>query len=273
MSGEGRRELKYIIHEDQRDTVLHLARNAVSADKHAGVLTDYISDGFRGPDGALAKGYRVNTLYIDTPDLRTYTQRLRSAHIRNVVRIRTYGEPGDVTPVFIESKRKLRDRVVKHRALVCNAPEWAAADPVHPWETILPSLEGPLGRKAQRWLEHTRRDKLDTVLTVHYVREVYTEGRSRLTIDHLVTATGKQDPTFLQGPGLTRLIPQGFLVLELKFDIRKPTWMRTICSELNLVEEPVSKYGLGVAHTVRAHREGERKYITPPTLSRSGRAA
>ncbi len=69
------------------------------------------------------------------------------------------------------------------------------------------------------------------------------------------------------------LIPQGFLVLELKFDIRKPSWMRTICSALNLVEEPVSKYGLGVAHTVRTDRLGERKYITPPTLTRSGRAA
>lgn len=281
MLGEGRRELKYIIPNDRRRRVLEIAAGEVQPDAHADALPAHLALGQAIPGVGEARGYRVNTLYLDTDKLHTYTLRLQGAPIRDVVRIRTYGTPEETdAPVFLESKRKLRNRVVKHRTRICCAMEWAdASDREAPWRVMVPEYidhpaTKPKGRRlAQRWLEHVEANELRVVCTVHYLREVYVQGRSRLTIDHEVHAFGGQPPCELQGPPGTRLIPDGFLVLELKFDGRKPGWMRRICAELGLVEEPVSKYGLGVAHTERSHREGERRAITPPTLARLERAA
>ncbi len=280
MKGEGRRELKYIISEAQRPRVLEIAAPFVQSDAHADDLTPWLGDRFDLADGGPPRGYRVNTLYLDTAHLKTYTQRLRKAPIRDVVRIRTYGNP-DATgaPVFLEDKRKLRDRVVKHRSKVGKAGDWNAQQTSRPWlSAISEMLADPTSntrnrRLAERWLRHVEGDALRTVLTVHYVREVFVEGTSRLTIDHLVHAYGGQDPCDLQGDWGTRLIREGFLVLELKFNGRKPVWMRKICSDLHLLEEPVSKYGLGVAYAVRDATQGERAALTPPTILRHGRAA
>ena len=278
--GEGRRELKYMIPVSKRDRVLEIAAEAVVSDSHAEDLTQYLGTQFTTPDGGAPRGYRVNTLYLDTPDLHTYTLRLQGAHVRDVVRIRTYGQPHDTgAPVFLEDKRKLRDRVVKHRTKVGKAGDWTLGDAERPWlraiSTFLerPTTSAKQRRLAERWLRHVEGEHLSRVCTVHYVREVYVEGESRLTIDHHVHAFGAQDPRYIQGPNGTRLIPEGFLVLELKFNDRKPVWMRRICAELHLLEEPVSKYGLGVAHTVRVDALGERRAVTPPSITKWERAA
>jgi hypothetical protein len=105
---------------------------------------------------------------------------------------------------------------------------------------------------------------------VHYLRECYQSGRARLTIDHQVRASPAGSATEYRGVGDVQIIPTDWLVLELKFDDFEPAWMYELCQALELSEEPISKFALGVVHTLRPDRLGELRYLTPPSLLRSG---
>jgi len=108
------------------------------------------------------------------------------------------------------------------------------------------------------------------VCVVHYLRECYESGRARLTLDHRVRASQAGSVIEYRDVGDVQLIPEDWMVLELKFDEFEPTWMHDLCHALGLAEEPISKFALGIAHTLRPDRRGELRYLTPPSLLRRG---
>jgi hypothetical protein len=91
----------------------------------------------------------------------------------------------------------------------------------------------------------------------------------RLTLDHRVHAVSTSDPHALRGLCRTRLIPAGWVVLELKYNGQAPTWMRRLVSRFGLVAEPISKFALGVARTCRAEHALDRMATTPPSILRT----
>jgi SPX domain protein involved in polyphosphate accumulation len=96
----GRFECKYILPVAAREEVLGIAEPHVVLDPNAVKLHD----------GTV--GYEVHSLYYDTPGLHDYSERLLDRRIRNRLRVRTYGRPGDRAPVYLENKRKFEDQVV-----------------------------------------------------------------------------------------------------------------------------------------------------------------
>lgn len=58
--------------------------------------------------------YTVKTLYLDTPDLLYYYEKMDGLKVRKKLRIRTYGD--DHSTAFLEIKRRYIDIVVKERA-------------------------------------------------------------------------------------------------------------------------------------------------------------
>ena len=196
MSDIGRFEYKYVLPTARRDELLEIAAPYVLPDEHATLL----------PNGS--RGYDVHSLYFDTfraaprpdgsvdylPLLGDYRDRLAERKIRDRLRARTYGQPGTVQPVFLENKRKLLDRVIKHRARICTADEWAAAGGPTPWRAFGDRLKRShrFGYENfdQKVVEQGRRP----VSVVHYVREVYVardpdQPKVRLTLDCDVCAT------------------------------------------------------------------------------------
>lgn len=268
---EGRFELKYALPLARRAEVLEEAWAHVKADANGAEIAPLLPPEVLA-DGPAPRGYRVCSLYLDTLDLMGYTERLAEARIRNRVRVRTYGLPGDVAPVFLEAKRKLHRNVVKHRIRVGDTQAWAQGDEIRPWRKAVHDHGDPRGF-ARRWLDAVEHVDMRAVCHVTYVRETWVQGRCRLTIDHDLRAQAWPDPRMLQAHAGTPLLPPGWIVLELKFNGAEPVWMRQLVMKLRLMSEPVSKFALGVVRTVRGAPATELRRVTPPSLVRARRRA
>ena len=254
----GRYEYKYALPVSARAQVLELAEAHVKPDPHANPL----------PEGAT--GYNVHSLYFDTPDLRDYHERLEGYRVRDRLRIRTYDKPGDNRPVFLENKRKLFDRVVKHRVKICTVDEWMAEDSPTPWARFTDRLKGRKRYAAGTFRTLVERGGRVPVSCVHYRREVYVAAEPgstvRLTLDRDLTAATRPGVKELFAAPDVALIPPDWMVMELKFSGDRPGWMRRIIRELGVRASPVSKFGLSVVLGRRADRPVEVRFFTPRPL-------
>lgn len=269
---EGRIELKYALPADRRGELVRAALHHIPPDPHGGDLScepDLVwASGDPPPHG-----YRVHSTYLDLPTLDGYSRRLAEARIRNRIRIRTYGQGDGDAPVFLEAKRKLHERVVKHRVRLCRLSQWRTGPAEAPWRDAVAALEpGRARRLAERWTAAAEGPPaMIPVTATHYLREVFSQGNERLTIDHTVTASPGDDLRDLRAAGTTALIPADWLVLELKFDGNMPGWMRGLIREFRLVSEPISKFALGVVRTRRDSHPAELLRLTPPSMLEAGR--
>lgn len=260
----GRFEYKYAVPVAAREQILELALAHVVPDPHASPL----------PEGA--SGYHVHSLYFDTPDLLDYYERLDGLKVRNRLRVRTYNTPDEDRPVFLENKRKLYDRVVKHRVRICKSREWLKEPGGTPWVRFCEPLKGQKRYAARSFRELVERGGRVPVSCVHYRREVYVDStpgsQVRLTLDRDITAASHPEVHDLFATPNINLLPPDWMVLELKFGGDRPGWMRRIIRELGLRATPVSKFGLSVALGRRTDRPAEVRFFTPRPL-RSARPA
>jgi hypothetical protein len=267
---EGRYEMKYALPLSQREVVLDYARRFIQPDSNCVDLSEALPEVVSG-SAHTPLGYRVSSLYMDDARLSGYVRRLDGRRIRNRIRIRSYGDPDESLPVFLESKRKLHKQVVKHRVRVGTTSEWSKLPAVMPWEHLATCERAVDQTHKVRWCDAVRRQGLEPVCRVEYWRETFARDRLRLTIDHRVGAFATSDPLALRGDCDIRLIPAGWLVLELKYDGQPPPWMRRLVARFGLVSEPISKFALGVARTCRSGSTADLRATTPPSIQRAGR--
>jgi len=264
MEDQGRFEMKFAVPMLMRDELIRRSTPFMKPDPKAHSLDQELPVRH-------AWGYAVHSLYFDTPRLDDYFERLQEMKIRNRLRVRTYGRPGDCAPVFLENKRKLDNRVVKQRVRICNTKQWKQTPSEYPWEPWVEKLD-PSKRyvgKHFNWLVSSGRRQ--PVSIVHYLREVYVPrepraGRLRFTLDHQITVTTNPPMHNLHAPPDAQLIPFDWMVMELKYDRHPARWMLELCRDLHLLSEPISKFGMSVARTLRRHKMHEVRYLTPRSL-------
>ncbi len=265
---EGRFEMKYALPLQRRAEVLEYATQFIRPDENGNDLSEVLPE-VLAARGVAPSGYRVSSLYFDDERLSGYARRIDGRRIRNRIRIRSYGDPGQSHPVFLESKRKLHKQVVKHRVMVCKTDVWANLPGATPWNAAEAPADALDRDRLQRWSRAVRDKGLAPVCRVEYWRETFTRGRMRLTLDHRVHAVATTDPHALRGTCETRLIPHGWVVLELKYHGQSPRWMRRLVSRFGLVAEPISKFALGVARTCRTGHALDLVATTPPSILRT----
>ncbi len=262
----GRFELKYAVPVALRERILALAEGWIKPDKHALHL----------PGGL--RGYEVHSLYLDTPDLLDFRQRLGEHKVRERLRVRSYGprEAGPF-PVFLENKRKLENWVIKARvALPVNSERYMACTEPEPWRRHEDAIQGKGAYAFEHFVRLTAEGRRLPVSVVHYTREVFVgldpdRPQVRLTLDHNVTASTRDlGYTDLYREPHVQLIPPDWMVLEMKFGGSKPGWMRAICRDLGLRAVPVSKFGLSVGKGAAGNRYREVRYLTPRPIRRAG---
>jgi len=256
---EGRREFKFVIPLERREELLDLLVTRLVPDPHGRAL----------PDDSL--GYCVHTLYLDTPDWTDYFDRLRERRIRNRLRIRTYGHPGDGAPVFLENKRKKGPWVVKHRARVCDADTWQGLREERPWRGLAAKASSRERFAAKCFCSLVDGQGRLPVSVVHYEREAFVSPQPgsdvRLTLDKDVRAAAWPGATDLfHDVDSVPLIPRDWMVLELKFGRTAPGWMAWLTQILRISVVPVSKYGLSIVHGPRKGQNHEIRYLTPHPL-------
>ena len=258
-----RHEFKYALPLSARAEVLRIVGDRAEPDPHATAREDGLV------------GYYNHTLYLDTADLLGYHERLSGRRRRNRLRVRTYGRSGDRAPVFLEIKRKVDRWVIKQRVRVCDADTWAAHPHDRPWIDHAHAANGGGSVTAAHFLRRVE-DGLAPVSAVQYFREAYIDRRGdgysgvRLTLDREVTAAVQPDGRSLYASPDVELIPQDWMVMELKYNHDRPGWMREICRELGLRALPVPKFGLSVARGLRAGRPREQERLMPRPIRQMG---
>ena len=212
-------EMKFQLDPARAERVEHWAHEHLSLDPYA--------------DPAHGDGYRVHTLYFDTPNRDMF--RRVPGHARHKFRIRRYG---DEPVVYLERKTRDEDRVMKRRTKV-NYDD-------------LGRLAEPLSDPA--WAGHWFWRRLDfrqlrPACQLTYDRAAFVaagdNGTLRLTLDRRVHCS----PTSTYGFGeITDGRPalDGAVIIELKFRAALPAMFKGLLVLLGLGPRPTSKYRLGM---------------------------
>jgi hypothetical protein len=229
-----RYERKYLVPERIAVGVRRFVEGYLEHDKHmAG----------QGPDG-----YRVCSLYLDTPQLGLYHQSCNGHKNRYKLRIRYYDD-FELSPAFLEIKKRTTDTVHKLRAIV---PKVAAAKMLRGGylsHNDLLASDDASHRALEEFRQSFERSNMLGVAFVDYRREAFvsrTAESVRVTFDRHVTGLKYYPGCGLRTPeDRSRAVTRG-VVLELKYNGRAPRWMHDLVTTFGLERQPFAKYVLCV---------------------------
>jgi hypothetical protein len=200
----------------------------------------------------LKSEYTVRSIYFDTPQFDSLSEKSEGLENRLKLRIRGYNNYFSGCEVFLEIKRKYGNRIAKNRAITM-------------YDLLDKTLEtGDLIRSsgknsdsmkddASRFFYHLYREAQRPVNLVVYDREPY-HGKFdpgvRITFDKNIRAALFPDLSELfSDNGLTYVWKDAF-ILEIKyFDGGMPSWARSIIEEYKLKHEALSKYASAFLNT------------------------
>jgi hypothetical protein len=225
-----RYERKFVVTEATAEAIRQFVSSYLVLDEHmAG----------EGPDG-----YRVCSLYLDTPHLGLYRQSRQGIKNRYKLRIRFYDEAAG-SPAFLEIKKRTTETVHKLRAVV---PKTAAANLLRGGR-ISPTDMLSNGDASHRALDEfcvcCERLNAEGVAFVSYRREAHVSKLAegvRLTLDRHVVGHRYRSGSGLEIPEKTSTEVTKGVVLELKYNGRAPRWMHDLVTTLSLHRQSFPKY-------------------------------
>ena len=224
-----RYELKYLVSEKLADSI------------RAEVLTHLNSD---QNSVAGSQGYRVQSLYLDSPRLHCYQDTLQGNKNRFKLRIRFY-DNGEHSPVFLEIKRRVTDVIQKKRACVSRESAEKLLKGYSPNPQMLinntPAEQDGLNTffRLKEQLGATGR------IYVDYYREAYQNGSDndyRVTFDRQICGSHYRPGSRLIMPEISKMSKIDNVVLEMKFINQPAPWMIAIAQRFGLTPTSVPKY-------------------------------
>ncbi|MBX9851821.1 MAG: polyphosphate polymerase domain-containing protein [Cytophagaceae bacterium] len=202
--------------------------------------------------------YTVRSIYYDTPFMDYYYEKKEGLENRNKFRIRVYDtfKAGDIA--FLEIKRKLGNRIKKHRAtlLVENLKDLLLTGNIEDYIIQGPKFPGAL-EDANKFMHHYFKKNLKPVNLVVYDREAYHgkfDAGVRITFDKNVRTTIYPTVDELYSEARNKAITPGYFIVEIKYFEIMPVWARSIVEEFHLRLEAISKYssGLDIHHATHS---------------------
>ncbi|MDR1386317.1 MAG: polyphosphate polymerase domain-containing protein [Propionibacteriaceae bacterium] len=221
-------EIKYVASFAQVERLRVELDRAMAPDPHAG-----------------ADGYRVESVYYDSPALRFYWEKVDGLRFRRKLRLRRYGSgpAPSHSPVFVEIKQRV-NRVTQKRRIdlpYADAVRLCAGQAV-----ALPrSASVAQTRLVDEIVELCAVERLRPMVTTCYQRQAYVGRHSdlglRVTIDRRLRG---RDRDFELGAASTdRLtLPPSLAVVEVKADHRVPYWLTDLTGRHDLTVVRLSKY-------------------------------
>ena len=230
-----RREYKYLVDERTAADIRRWIAGVCLPDAHAGDTGHYL----------------VDTLYLDTLDLRCYRATAENEARRYKLRIRTY--PG--APVtFLEVKRRVDDVIIKARAEL--GESWRELLDTGDVTLVQPHQRGDAETFLANYHASGFGPMVPTVL-IRYEREPYSsviDNYARLTFDRAIryqpasdlTLSGDENAWVAIDDPIAMRGPESFAILELKFEERAPGWMARMVKALELPRLAFSKYARAI---------------------------
>ncbi len=190
-------------------------------------------------------GYTVRSIYFDTLRMKYYNEKIEGLNVRKKVRIRGYNDLVDNPVIFLEIKRKIDNKLFKHRAALgfsCLEEVLATGDVSR---FLIPSGKKKMADDARKFMFHLASENLKPTAKAVYERKALFgrfDGTLRMTFDMNI-----RSDTCVTCNGLfeeQHCIPcdPRHAVFEVKFYNIFPSWLKPIIEEFSLTRQAYSKY-------------------------------
>lgn len=206
--------------------------------------------------------YHCHTIYFDNDSAQLISTSLSHPPYKMKLRLRTYSDPDDDTPVFLETKKKYGDIVYKKRFMMTDleAKEYL-------YEGIAPHTDNSTSREIDYLIHYYH---LKPKVYIGYDRICYvskTDADARFTLDSHITY--RTNDVSLHETGEEKELQKGMFILECKVSDRYPMWLTKILSSHHLYKSSFSKYGtiykressLHPVITVPAYKYGKERAV------------
>lgn len=260
MSGDtirrfNRYELKYLLPARQAGALMADLTGMVRPDEHGG-----------------ERGYRVASLYFDSPGFDMYRAKLDGLKFRRKLRLRVYPDERDRFPRgMVEIKQRVNRTVQKRRIdLPFDAAEALCRGEAPP---------GALDEMDEQVVSEVRylvaAMHLRPACVVSYWRRAFVGGRYdlglRITFDTLLRSRVRP-PSLRAGWGGSLFLPPDWCVMEVKVNDSVPDWVVSWLARHNCQLHRVSKYCAGLSHARSQRIETRSAPAAAVNLSPGGEA-
>jgi hypothetical protein len=231
-------EFKYWITERQKFGLLRYLEEFMDADPH----------------NEANVGYKIQSLYFDSPDLHSYYQKYDGDFLRRKYRIRFYRD--DKSTAFFEIKQKQNIFVQKRRASIDLSARDSDSLPAEIFNDPMPQIEFFVSGIAEKNLVPT--------CWVAYRRMAFFgrhNPKLRITFDEDLSGA-LADKLIFPGSRLHKVRYSNWnrpVILEIKFNSYMPTWLEKMIRDIGIMNAPISKYG-EIIHRARFHYLAERSW-------------
>jgi hypothetical protein len=199
------------------------------------------------------KEYTVRSIYMDSPNLLTYYQKVDGHKERNKFRIRGYDKKVENSLVFVEIKRKDVDQVSKDRIklLYRDLEKFMQTNDY----SLLPNYSSSVMHQREgirNFLYYYNLYQLEPTVLIIYDREAFEcpfGSGLRVTFDKNIRA--KATKTFQElytNENLTNSL-KDYFVLEIKFHKSIPNWLPAAMRKYDAFRDSASKYMMSIEST------------------------
>lgn len=213
-----RYELKYLVREEQYESLMKELESYMSVDQY-GKTT-------------------ISNIYMDTSDYLLIRRSIEKPVYKEKLRIRTYGNTTGETPAFIELKKKYKKVVYKRRISIPyeEARKWII-------EGRVPKVDGQIVDEIKWFLKLVKGLKPAIVLCYERIALYGKEDPElRVTLDERIRWRD-DDLNLCSGTEGQELLNQGDHLMEIKIAGSMPLWLVRILDELRIYPVSYSKYG------------------------------
>jgi len=193
--------------------------------------------------------YTVRSIYFDTRNLECHQEKTEGVELRKKFRIRTYNDYTEEAVAVFEIKKKIENRIHKHRAFVDWEDVPALLETADITKYVHPDEDGLSYADASRFFFHLRKRHLTPTVLVVYEREAYHgvfDTGVRITFDkNIRSSMNPKISDMFNNHDLKHLFKNHF-ILEIKyFTDSMPTWAKSLVQEFKLRHQALSKYTIG----------------------------
>lgn len=213
-----RYEIKYLITKSQQDIILEAMKPYMSIDKY-GKTT-------------------IRNIYFDTDNYLLIRRSIEKPIYKEKIRIRSYKNTKDDNLIFVEMKRKYKGEVYKRRISL-------KEDIAYNWVTG--KIPNPNTDQISNEIDYFIKyyDKLKPAIFLSYDRVAYYDNEDinfRVTFDENILCRD-YDYSFEIEPSGNNILPDGYILMEIKSGGSIPLWFVSILSKLKVYKTSFSKYG------------------------------
>lgn len=181
--------------------------------------------------------HTIRNVYYDTSDDTLIRTSLEKPRYKEKFRIRCYGEPKEDTSRFLEIKKKYKGLVNKRRIVMTKAEAESYLS-----QGVKPDKQSQIFKEIDYVLTHY--DLVPKLYLAYDRIALYGKEDSefRVTFDQNIRSRNEH-PVLEDDTNTTKLLEEGWYLMEVKISNAMPLWFVKILTDLNIQNVSFSKYG------------------------------